>query len=119
MRKDSIIDRLQEIIDVGHWQTQSDFCESVGISPQILCNTKNASMEREVPKSLLIGLARLNYNITWFLYGHGPMKNYSSTEDEVLSLRKQIDALKRLKDVLDIAELEEQANEPVFKENVQ
>lgn len=104
MQKEKILSRLYEIMDDGPWQSQQDFCESVGITPQILCNLKREDYGREVPKSLLIGLARLQYNITWFLYGVGPMKIYGSVNEEVLKLRHQIETLQKIKQALERAE---------------
>jgi hypothetical protein len=84
------------ILETGPWHSKTDFCASVGISPQILSNLIARDSTREIPKSLLIGLARLNYNITWVLYGVGPERNYTSTNEEVLALRKQVDVLKEI-----------------------
>ena len=71
--------RLEEILDDGKargfWKTKTEFTEVMGISPQVLSNVLSPTMDREVPKSLIMGLARVNYNITWLLYGTGPYRN--------------------------------------------
>jgi hypothetical protein len=53
-------------------------------------------MNREIPKSIVYGLARLNYNITWFLYGYGPMRN-QTVDTEVLTMRHKLDTLQKMK----------------------
>ena len=99
MHSENIRKRLEYILDSGPWNSKTEFCSSVGISPQILSNLIAKESEREAPKSLLIGLARLNYNITWLLYGVGPERNYTTTNEEVLALRKQVDVLKKIVDL--------------------
>jgi transcriptional regulator with XRE-family HTH domain len=101
MQKEKILERLDEILNTGHWQNQTEFCEVVGITPQILSNFRSKEMNREPPKSLIYGLARMNYNITWFLFGHGSMKNYSTSNDEVLELRHKISTLSKIKDIIE------------------
>ena len=96
MEHTNIRKRIIYILETGPWGSKTDFCGSVGISPQILSNLIKKDSNREIPKSLLIGLARLNYNITWVLYGVGPERNYTSTNEEVLGLRKQVDVLKEI-----------------------
>ena len=99
MKKEKIIERLEQILENGPWRSKTEFCDAVGITPQILSNLFNSDMNREIPKSVVYGLARLNYNITWFLYGHGPEKN-QTVDTEVLSLRHKLDTLKKMKSLI-------------------
>jgi hypothetical protein len=99
MQRYKILQRLQVILDSGPWQSKSEFCDSVGITPQILANLFHQDSKREIPKSLLVGLARLNFNITWFLFGVGSIKNFTDPQEEVRELRKQIDILTKLVDI--------------------
>ena len=95
-----ILDRLHQIIESGPWRTQAEFCESIGITPQVLSNLFHPDSKREIPKSLMNGLIRLNYNMTWLYYGYGPMKNYSTEQEEIFELRTQIEKLTRIKNLL-------------------
>ena len=99
MKKEQVICRLEQILESGPWRSKTEFCESVGITPQILSNLLNSDMNREIPKSIVYGLARLNYNITWFLYGHGPEKN-QTVDTEVLSMRHKLDTLEKMKSLI-------------------
>jgi hypothetical protein len=99
MKKEKVIERLEQILEDGPWRSKTEFCEAVGITPQILSNLFNSDMNREIPKSIVYGLARLNYNITWFLYGHGPMKN-QTVDAEVLTMRHKLDTLEKMKSLI-------------------
>tara|TARA_B100001093_G_C26423557_1_gene840871 strand:+ start:71 stop:421 length:351 start_codon:yes stop_codon:yes gene_type:complete len=103
-----ILDRLTQIIESGPWQTRAEFCDSIGISAQVLSNLFHPESRREIPKSLMNGLIRLNYNMTWLYYGYGPMKNYSTEREEVLDLRSQITKLAKIKELLERQDDEKQ-----------
>ena len=76
--------RIEFIINDGKtkrlWKNRTEFSEVMGITPQILCNIMSPKVDREIPKSLIMGLARVNYNITWLLHGTG---NHINTSNEL------------------------------------
>ena len=96
--KSKVNERLCQIIDESPYKTKTEFCEAVGVSPQVLGNYQNPNNpERELPKSLLNGLAKLGYNITWLLYGAGAQKAvFKDQQEEITSLKEQVQILERL-----------------------
>ena len=95
--------RIEFIINDGKtkrlWKNKTEFAEVMGITPQILCNVMSIKVDREIPKSLIMGLARVNYNITWLLYGTGHHHNNSKEEvdnkekEHLLDIVKEITSL--------------------------
>jgi len=96
--KVKVNERLSQIISESPYRTKTEFCEAMGVSPQVLGNFQNPNNpERELPKSILNGLAKLGYNITWVLYGAGAHKAvFKDQQEEIQSLREQVEILEKL-----------------------
>lgn len=96
--KVKVNERLSQIISESPYRTKTEFCEAMGVSPQVLGNFQNPNNpERELPKSILNGLAKLGYNITWILYGAGAQKAvFKDQQEEIQSLREQVEILEKL-----------------------
>ncbi len=75
-QRESMLKRLAELIEGSGYRTKTEFCQAMGISPQILGNVQNPkNTNRGVPKSLMLGLAQHGYNLQWLLWGTGEKKN--------------------------------------------
>lgn len=96
--KVKVNDRLNQIIEESPYKSKTEFCQALGVSPQVLGNFQNPNNpERDLPKSVLNGLAKLGYNITWLLYGAGAQKAvFKDQQEEIQSLREQVQILERL-----------------------
>ena len=96
--KTKVNERLTQMITESPYRTKTEFCQAIGVSPQVLGNFQNPNNpERELPKSILNGLAKLGYNITWVLYGAGAQKAvFKDQQEEIQSLREQVEILERL-----------------------
>lgn len=96
--KTKVNERLNQIIAESPYRTKTEFCQALGVTPQVLGNYQNPNNpERELPKSILNGLAKLGYNITWLLYGAGAQKAvFRDQQEEIQSLREQVEILERL-----------------------
>lgn len=96
--KTKVNERLNQIISESPYRTKTEFCQALGVTPQVLGNYQNPNNpERELPKSILNGLAKLGYNITWLLYGAGAQKAvFKDQQEEIQSLREQVEILERL-----------------------
>ena len=96
--KVKVNDRLNQIIEESPYRSKTEFCQALGVSPQVLGNFQNPNNpERDLPKSVLNGLAKLGYNITWLLYGAGAQKAvFKDQQEEIQSLREQVQILERL-----------------------
>jgi hypothetical protein len=96
--KVKVNDRLNQIIEESPYRSKTEFCQALGVSPQVLGNFQNPNNpERDLPKSVLNGLAKLGYNITWLLYGAGSQKAvFKDQQEEIQSLREQVQILERL-----------------------
>lgn len=98
INRPKVLERLQNLIETSHYRTKTEFCQALGVSPQVLGNVQNPRNEnRDIPKSILAGLSRLGYNTQWLLYGTGgPRANYRSEQEELQNLREQVRALEKL-----------------------
>jgi len=98
LNRENILNRLQELFEMSHYRTKTEFCQAMGISPQVLGNVQNPkNVNRDIPKSILAGLSRLGYNTQWLLYGTGgPRANAKSEQEELRILREQVRALEKL-----------------------
>ena len=96
--KVKVNDRLNQIIEESPYRSKTEFCQALGVSPQVLGNFQNPNNpERDLPKSILNGLAKLGYNITWLLYGAGAQKAvFKDQQEEIQSLREQVQILESL-----------------------
>lgn len=72
--KEKMLQRLAQIIEQSGYLTKTEFCEAMGVSPQVLGNLQNPNSNRDIPKSLMIGLAYRGYNLQWLLWGIGKEK---------------------------------------------
>ena len=94
--KAEVLKRIQKIIE-DNYGTKTEFCRAVGVSPQILGNFQNPNSDRGMPKSLMIGISKLGWNIQWLLYGIGnPIANQETEQEEIRNLREEIKLLERL-----------------------
>lgn len=71
IRRETMLQRLAQIIERSRYRTKTEFCEAMGVSPQVLGNLQNPNNSRGIPKSLMIGLAFHGYNLQWLLWGIG------------------------------------------------
>jgi hypothetical protein len=55
--------------------------------------------------------------MTWLYYGYGPMKNYSTEQEEVLELRNQIHKLTRIKKLLEEKGASNEGTKQILKTN--
>jgi hypothetical protein len=55
--------------------------------------------------------------MTWLYYGYGPMKNYSTEQEEVLELRNQIQKLTRIKKLLEEKGASNEGTKQILKTN--
>ena len=74
IRRETMLQRLAEIIEESGYPTKTEFCEAMGVTPQVLGNLQNPNDSRGIPKSLMIGLAFRGYNLQWLLWGIGKEK---------------------------------------------
>jgi hypothetical protein len=96
--RSAVIERLMQIYESSPYKTKTAWCESLGISPQILGNLLHPSSERDIPKSVLAGVARQGYNTQWLLYGIGGMRSTKKLENEEKQLL--LDRIKHLESLL-------------------
>ena len=96
--KELILSRLSQIIEDSPYKTKTEFCEALKISPQVLGNVQNPNNKnRDIPKSILNGLANLGYNVTWLLYGSGSMRpSLLDQQKEIRELKEEIFLLRKL-----------------------
>jgi transcriptional regulator with XRE-family HTH domain len=96
--REKVLLRLEQIIAESPYRTKTEFCQALGVSPQVLGNIQNPNnKDREIPKSILNGLAKLGYNLTWILFGAGDQKAvFKDQQEEIQALRKQISLLEQL-----------------------
>ena len=96
--RSAVIERLMQIYESSPYHTKTAWCESLGISPQVLGNLLHPSCERDIPKSVLAGVARQGYNTQWLLYGIGGMRSTKKLENEEKQLL--LDRIKHLEGLL-------------------
>jgi transcriptional regulator with XRE-family HTH domain len=96
--REQVLQRLSQIYEDGPYRTKTEFCDAMGISPQVLGNIQNPkNADRDISKTVLNGIAKLGYNITWLLNGTGSMRSsYVDQQDEIKELKEEIALLKRL-----------------------
>ena len=55
LNRENILNRLQELFEMSHYRTKTEFCQAMGISPQVLGNVQNPkNVNRDIPKSILL-----------------------------------------------------------------
>jgi hypothetical protein len=115
INRDKVLMRLQQFIDESPYRTKTEFCQAAGFSPQVLGNIQNPkNKDRDIPKSILQGLARLGCNLTWLLHGAGDSKsNYKDQQEEIQSLRQQV---KLLEELLILKETSESSRRKQYRE---
>ena len=96
--RSEVIDRLMQIYESSPYRTKTAWCEALCISPQVLGNILHPNCERDIPKSVLAGLARLGYNTQWLLYGIGGMRSTKKLENEEKQLL--LERIKHLESLL-------------------
>jgi len=77
--KEKVRQRLCQIIEESPYRTKTEFCQSIGISPQVLGNFLNPNGNRKLPQSILIPLVSRGYDAQWLLYGLGSPKKHLIT----------------------------------------
>ena len=77
------LDRLGQIIVESGYPSKTQFCDAIGISPQVLGNVQNPNNpEREIPRSILEGIAKLGFSNRWLLWGTGSMRDLNSKDSQ-------------------------------------